>query len=469
LFFREAYDVQCAVEEAAAALTAILDLDEVLARLESTITGTMHPEAMATLLFVPEAEAYVVARAYGDLMFPNLGRHTALVAEVQANRHVLSRALLATAKRHTVSGNLQAAQAELLVPLFFQDRLIGVLLLDQKKSHTPYNETDLTLLGTLAGQAALAIENAQKHRVIQQLNESLEGRIQQRTQDLEAALATLRQTQVQLLHNEKMAAIGILAGGMAHEINNPTTIVHGHLELLADYLADLALVWETYDLAELSPESAAAIAAVKARCGYAELQARVPEMIKAALSGTRRIREIVADLRTFSADINRDVVPADKLVEGLTATVNLVQSLFKGYRPIETHIATLPAVTVNAGQINQVISNLLINAKQASGPEGHVSLHAGIVDGEMVVTVCDDGIGIPVEIQPQIFDPFFTTKGIGEGMGLGLSISYALVKAHGGRIEVDSVPGAGATFRVCLPISLPTSTPSASRTKHGAA
>ncbi|MBC7541802.1 MAG: GAF domain-containing protein [Candidatus Sericytochromatia bacterium] len=457
LFFRAAYDVQMAIETAAEELTKILDIDQVLAKLEATILRTMHPESAAILLSEPTTGTLVRARQTGRVLFPDLALDAPVVLEAEQGRQILSRVLLSTRKPHRVSGNLEALKAELLVPLFFEDRLIGVILLDQKKSAMSYNTTDIALLWTLARQAALAIENARRHGEIQQLNEQLEARIQERTQDLEMALLTLRKTQAQLLHNEKMASIGFLTAGMAHEINNPTTIVHGHLELIRDYIAEMEMVWQVYDMVDLTTDAMATVDMIKVRMNYDEHRIELPELISAAVDGNRRIRQIISDLRAFSSDMDRQEVPAEKLLKGLRATVDMVQGLFKGRIAIEAQFDTLPNCDIQANQINQVISNLLINAAQATPGEGIVRLSVSMAGDEVRLVVQDYGFGIPESARSKIFDPFFTTKPIGEGMGLGLAICYALVTANGGRIEVLSQQAAahqasGTTFQVHLPI-----------------
>jgi two-component system NtrC family sensor kinase len=228
------------------------------------------------------------------------------------------------------------------------------------------------------------------------------------------------------------------------------------LELIRDFIAEMEVVWQMYDLADLTPDSATTIETIKRRTDYDQHRLQLPKMVKVAIEGNRRIRQIIADLRAFSSDIDRQEVPSEKLITGLRATVELVKSLFKGRITIETTLGGIPKLDVHANQINQVISNLLINAAQATPGEGIIRLGVSVTGDELMLTVADDGPGIPEAVLSKIFDPFFTTKPIGEGMGLGLSICYALVNANGGRIEVDAddTPGpkSGATFRVYLPI-----------------
>ncbi|MBC7544294.1 MAG: PAS domain S-box protein [Candidatus Sericytochromatia bacterium] len=270
---------------------------------------------------------------------------------------------------------------------------------------------------------------------------------------LQAALLSLQVAQANLLHNEKMASMGLMAAGMTHEINNPITIIQGHLEFLELIVEDLGQVWQQIDRIELSEASAKLIAEAKARVNYERTMANLPITIEAALTGCKRIRQIIADLRTFSLDVNHQAISSDKFTDGLLATVNLVQSQFRGRVDFVAEFDDLPDLLVNGGQINQVVTNLLMNAGQATLGTGVVRLHTALRDQEIVISISDEGIGIMPEIQNKIFDPFFTTKPIGEGMGLGLSICYAVVQAHGGRIEMESQVGCGAAFHVYLPVS----------------
>jgi signal transduction histidine kinase len=275
----------------------------------------------------------------------------------------------------------------------------------------------------------VAIENAR-------LYEHLEEQVEQRTAALSRALAELRDAQAQLVQSEKMAALGGLVAGVAHEINTPLGAVSSNVDLLSRAVA----------------RAGEALADPRRREDAARYLARAAEVIGVSRDACRRIDEIVRSLRRFSRLDEAERKPAD-LHEGLDATLPLVGHLTKDRIRIRREYGRLPLLTCHASQLNQVFLNMLVNAVQAIEDRGEVTIRtrheAG--SGAVVVEISDTGRGIPPEHLPRIFDPGFTTKGVGVGTGLGLAISYRIVADHGGRIEVESTPGRGTTFRVVLP------------------
>ncbi len=270
----------------------------------------------------------------------------------------------------------------------------------------------------------------------------------------------LSEAQEQLLQSEKLASIGQLAAGVAHEINNPIGYVHSNLGSLANYLGDLfALIAAVEDAVAGLPEAdpmRQRLAALRDQYDLAFLKEDLPALLEESKEGITRVKKIVQDLKDFSrVDTSQEWQLAD-LHAGLDSTLNIVRNEIKYKADVAKEYGTLPQVECLPSQLNQVFMNLLVNAAHAMKDKerGTITLRTGAdQEGEVWVEVADDGCGIPPENLKRIFDPFFTTKAVGKGTGLGLSLSYGIVQKHQGRIEVSSKEGEGTTFRVTLPVS----------------
>jgi two-component system NtrC family sensor kinase len=302
----------------------------------------------------------------------------------------------------------------------------------------------------------------------------LENQVRRRTTELEAALhdnerinrdltrehekqrvliRKLEEAHNQLLQSEKLASIGQLAAGVAHEINNPIGFVNSNLGTLNNYVAQLLALVDEYAAAEvdLSPTARQRIALARQAADIDFLRQDIQALIAESIDGAARVRRIVQDLRDFSRPGDSEWQEAD-IHGGLESTLNVVWNEIKFKADIVRDYGELPLVECLPSQLNQVFLNLLVNAAQAIPDHGTINLRS-CRDGDWVrIAIRDNGTGVPPEIRARIFDPFFTTKPIGKGTGLGLSVAYGIVEKHGGRIEVDSEPGQGATFTVCLPI-----------------
>ena len=267
---------------------------------------------------------------------------------------------------------------------------------------------------------------------------------------------SFRRTQEQLIQSEKLASIGQLAAGVAHEINNPVGYVFSNFSSLERYLKDLFRMLEAYESAEAQlsdTPTAARLSALRQEIDLEYLKQDVPTLMAESREGIARVRKIVQDLKDFSHIDTRPQWEWSDLHKGLDSTLNIVQNEIKYKAEVVKHYGTLPEVQCLAPELNQVFMNLLINAAQAiDKPRGTISIRTGAGGDTVWVEVEDDGCGISSENASRIFDPFFTTKPVGKGTGLGLSLSYGIVKKHGGRLEVDSAPGRGTRFRVTIPV-----------------
>ena len=270
--------------------------------------------------------------------------------------------------------------------------------------------------------------------------------LRRRWLELDGKIGELEAAHSQLLQSEKMASIGVLAAGVAHEINNPVGFVSSNLSTLKDYNASMIALLERCRAGEAS---AADFDAVE----FDYLKDDIPALIGETRDGLDRVRKIVADLKDFSRVDRAEWQEAD-LNAGIDCTLNVVWNELK-YKAevVRDYDPALPRVPCLPAQINQVVMNLLINAAQAITERGTITVRSGHDAQWAWIEVADTGVGMPPEVQRRIFDPFYTTKPVGKGTGLGLSISYDIVARHGGRIDVTSAPGAGTTFRVSLPLA----------------
>jgi two-component system NtrC family sensor kinase len=279
--------------------------------------------------------------------------------------------------------------------------------------------------------------------------------LEARNHELSERKAHLERLQAELVHNEKMASIGKLAAGIAHEINNPVAFVSGNLEFLGECVNDLIRLAKTYDAAPLPEQFRAQIAELKQQIGYDRMLEDLTGALSDCQTGADRVREIVQNLRTFSR-LDEAEVKRTNVHEGLDSTIRLLSRYFGGGGPVLVReYGSVPEIDAFSARLNQVWMNLLVNAAQAVGRSpGEVRVRTFADESSVIVAISDTGSGIAKEDLNKIFDPFFTTKPVGEGTGLGLSITFGIVERHNGRIEVQSEPGKGTTFSVILPRTL---------------
>lgn len=378
----------------------------------------------------------------------------------------------------------------ILVPLIGKRHFLGGLAGIDKIGGGDFDKRDIDLLSLFASQVAIVIENATlfagieqarqaadaSQQQLEQLNSTLEQRVNRRTaelarvnDELQAHADALRrekdeQQQLnrrlqemheQLLQAEKMASIGQLAAGVAHEINNPVGYVHANLGSLSHYLEGLLRLVDAYESSEaLLAHDAAALerlARIKRDIELGYMREDLPSLLRESREGVSRVRQIVQDLRDFSHVDEAEWQSVD-LHQGLQSTLNIVWNEIKYKAEVVREYGELPLVDCIPSQLNQVFMNLLVNAAQAIATRGVITVRTGYGDGRVWVQVADTGSGIAPEHQKRVFDPFFTTKPVGKGTGLGLSLAYGIVQKHGGTIEFVSVPGEGTQFTIHLPV-----------------
>lgn len=266
----------------------------------------------------------------------------------------------------------------------------------------------------------------------------------------------LSQSQGQLLQSEKMASIGVLAAGVAHEINNPVGFIQSNMRSLQKYVSDFLRVVDAYENAELLLKDRKDIFTEVRRLletlDFAYEKTDVLALLSESLSGLDRVTKIVKDLKDFSRIDAEENWKDEDIHQGLESTLNIVWNELKYKCEVKKEYGTLPRVECLLFQLNQVFINLLVNAAQAIDGHGTITLRTGTQDDRVWIEIADTGKGIPPAQLKQIFDPFFTTKPVGMGTGLGLSVSYSIIQKHKGSIEVQSEVGKGTTFRIWLPV-----------------
>jgi signal transduction histidine kinase len=254
-----------------------------------------------------------------------------------------------------------------------------------------------------------------------------------------------------------MASIGQIAAGVAHEINNPIGYVLSNLGTLDSYLASLFGLLEAYIESERSSSAPQPISLDRARAlresiDFDFLRSDIVALLGESRDGILRVKHIVQDLKDFSRGGVDEIWEIVNLHDALDRTLNIVRNEIKYKARIETNYGSLPDVECLPSRLHQVFLNLIVNAGQAIEASGTITVTTGASAGEIWIRFEDTGCGMPKEHLNRIFEPFFTTKPVGQGTGLGLSLSYSIVRRHGGRIEVESEVGRGSRFTIHLPV-----------------
>ncbi len=308
----------------------------------------------------------------------------------------------------------------------------------------------------LSGKIAKPIDNKMKKmlRELEFARHTLEIQVQLRTQELEAMLDKLKNTQQQLIQSEKMSSLGQMVGGIAHEINNPATFIHGNLAHAHQYSQDILKLLNLYR--HHYPQNHPEIVAITEELDIDFIAEDLPKVFDSMREGTLRIKNIVTSLRNFSrldeAD-NKEV----NINEGLESTLLILSQRLRGRVEIIKNLGDIPKILCHPAQLNQVFMSIISNAIDAleSNPQQQnkqILISTTCTSQKTLeIKIKDNGIGIEPEIIKKIFDPFFTTKPVGKGTGLGLSVSYQIIQKHQGKIEVNSQPGEGSEFIISLP------------------
>ena len=281
-----------------------------------------------------------------------------------------------------------------------------------------------------------------------------------KSQELYEANQKLKDNQAVLVHSEKMAGLGQLAAGVAHEINNPVGFVTSNLGTLTEYIEAFKKLFAEYQRlldATRDGETDAfegIVAVIEKIRGEEDLDYildDVDQLLSESVDGTQRVKEIVEGLRSFARLDEAEVKESD-INESIESTLKVVWNELKYKCEVRKAFGTLPLIRCHPGQLNQVFMNLFVNAAQAIPEKGEIAVETQATETEIIVRISDTGGGIPPGELSKLFDPFYTTKPVGQGTGLGLSISHGIIQKHNGSIEVESEVGKGTTFTIRLPI-----------------
>lgn len=475
-FFRTRLDYQATLSRVTSLMTTKLDRNEIVAAVTDVLTNGMFLELSA--LYVRELPTVLWAHTAGGVVQPHSADRVLPLLCNLAERHTQVWDAVALVQHYSDAGNRHSLETYLrelgiqsVFPLLFLDRCTGLLLLGARRSGHALEANDVVLLRTLADQAAIALHNAASYAALEESRRTLDDRVRQRTQELRDTNVALQSTnqaledaQRQLVQHEKMASLGQIVAGVAHELNNPMSFVHGGLENLEDYVPRLVEILHAYEQIPLPQDANERIAALKQQRRLAYLVQATPALLQRCREGSDRVRRIVEDLRAF-ARADHGARHAVDVAESLEAALRtLAGRLHAQGVQVRNSYETVPPIEGRRDDLERVWTNLIANAIDAVAacrdpeiqvqvrPHRSPSAASDAEAGAIEVSITDNGSGIAADVQQKIYDPFFTTKPVGAGTGLGLSIVHSLVRQHDGTITCQSTPGSGTTFRVYLPV-----------------
>ncbi len=449
-FYRTRLDYRATVSEVSALMVTLLDRHEIIAQVTRVLSDAMHLDSTHVYLIDNDHYTQWSRQADGSLV------------EGEAPEFI-RQCLAATPISDTP---IERGIFPLLLPLRFRGTSIGALGLGAKRSGQPFDSDDLALLRTLADQTAIALQNARSYEALDELAQTLDAKVREQTaalrtsnRDLSRAYDELKSAQAQLVQAEKMASIGQLVAGVAHELNNPASFIHGGLANLTDYLTRIEAALTAYeDIVAGAPDGVGVLESVRTRTRLPYVRRELPLLVEICTEGSERIRKIVDDLRLFARAERGQRAPT-VLGDSIDASLRLLGNRLSSLGPVvERDYGVAESLSLDGAQLAHVWTNLVTNALDAiagvaaprllirtfwkdDAPASHC----------VVVSIQDNGCGIAPEFREKVFEPFFTTKPIGAGTGLGLSIAYGAVKNHGGWIDIESTVGSGTTVLVYLP------------------
>jgi len=437
LWFREKYDFQKTIKQTSQLIVSVLDLDEIGEKLTESIVSTI-PVCHCSLYVRRRADRgfsrlSVRGNAY-DVTPEQIPESCPIVRILEAYHQPIIRSMdmdrLPKTYVRDPETDMETLHAGMVLPMEFKQRLNGFIVLGEKRSGNAFVQEDVDLLVTLAGQSAMAVENAQAYQVIEDLNKNLERKVLDRTRALKTALSEKERTQELLIRSESLAAIGQLVAGVAHELNNPLagakSLVQSTVEDLQERMPREHPDWYMIDDLEFADR---------------ELK-RAGDIVSSLLSLSRQTTD-------YTEIVNLNSVIRDAL------RILFNQFKYRQIEIVENYAPDLPCVPGNFSELGQVAVNIIKNAVQAV-PDTHGRIELitrnHFPAGEIVFECTDNGHGVPADIRRDVFKPFFTTKPVGEGTGLGLYISHEIVRRHGGTLDLDEGVTGGARFVLRFPI-----------------
>jgi GAF domain-containing protein len=409
-----------------------LDIDIIFKTTTQEVSRLLEVERVAIYRFYPDWSGEFVADSILDNWTP-----------ITKPQPVTERVLLQAIKAGKYARN------EVFVPISQGEKLWGLLVAYQNSQPRYWQEEEINLLAQVGVQLGVALQQA----------ESLK-QVQIQKEEIAQTLKELQITQSQLIQSEKMAGLGQLIAGLAHEINNPISFIYGNIPYVTNYIQDLLNLVRLYQ--NNYPQATGEIQAKSAEIDLDFINDDLPKMLNSMMGGADRIRQLVISLRTFSRLDEAEMKPVN-LHEGIDSTLSILQHRFQpqdNTPEIEVikEYGELPLVVCYAAQMNQVFMNILSNAldglKESLTSSPKIWVRTKVIDiNQLQISITDNGCGIPDNVRDRIFEPFFTTKEPGQGSGLGLSVSYQIiVEKHGGQIKCISEFGKGCEFLIEIPI-----------------
>ena len=268
---------------------------------------------------------------------------------------------------------------------------------------------------------------------------------------LRKSIEERKRIEAQLVQSAKMASLGEMVAGIAHEINNPLSFIYANLGNMSKFVHKLLDLIDTYDKLDISADAREEINKIKGNINYDYIKSRIQEMIDRSLIGGDRMKKIITDLKTFSRLDSAEYAESD-IHEAIDITLTILAHEYKNRIVVNKKYGELPLIECYIARINQVFMNLLVNAGHAITGMGEVTITTGLENDMVKIEISDSGSGIPDDVIDKIFDPFFTTKPVGSGTGLGLSISHGIIEQHKGTMSVKSKLGVGSTFTIIFPL-----------------
>lgn len=389
--------------------------------------------------------------------------------------------------------DIESNQSEICVPIIYNQQVMGVIDCEDpvKNKFTDHHLRALMMVSSMLAAKLLQYEincelqqsnvalnqEIEKSRLAEQAllehQNLLESKVKRRTRKLQLSIieqteetrqklkaeANLRKNQTLLFQSSKMASIGVLAAGVAHEINNPMAFIQSNLQTLKDYLDDYtglfelqrALVDSTLSQKEDAEEIASQIKQYQKQIQLDDINEEIDDILSSTLEGTSRVSKIVSELKDFAYQGNDEYVSYDinRIIDN---ALSIAMNNMKYKVKVITNYSSLPPIKCQIDKLGQVFLNLLVNAAQAIEEQGEITIGTYSNEKNVLVKISDSGVGMSEEVREKIFDPFFTTKEVGVGTGLGLHISYNIIDNHGGTIEVKSKVNEGTSITVSLPI-----------------
>jgi two-component system NtrC family sensor kinase len=445
VIFKGKYDYQKTLRTLSDAMASMLNLQEIMDKTLMTLTGAMDLDWSYIMLADDLGDAFRI-RSYAGRPFgvgsPSITSTSPLIRALGRQKKEVSRYHLnAWSKdwKHPVAlqENFNRLGGTAVIPMIFQGQTNGLIVLGDKKSGDLFTSEDFELLRTLANQSAIAVENAKAYELIENLNTNLEAMVDERTASLKRALEEKERAQDLLIRSESLAAVGALVAGVAHELNNPLASVSSLIQSAVETLEE-----------DTSPGS----------FRWKDRQNDIEELVddlRFSLTELHRAKDIVASLLGISRQSQEYSEPV-LVNEVVQNTLRILYNQYKDadLKIVEDYADDLPEIKGNFANLGQVCLNIITNAIQAVCAEaGQIVVRTAYdaLRGRVIFECQDNGPGISKEAMKDIFKPFFTTKDVGKGTGLGLYITYEIVRRHHGSILATNSPQGGAMFRVELP------------------